>query len=354
LAVSATVLQCGVKMKVRKKVLSQYSARIDVTGQDEEIIFSLEENSMLVDGIGGVLWDGSITIINLLQAFEIKGKRIVEFGCGIGICGIYAAFKGAHVVLTDREVDLVAQNVEAVSLPSESNVTCHALTWGDETSLQTQNFDIILVCECACLVKQQEKLVQSIADLTGDGTVVIVTFDGKPPPNDVQYEIKFAKLMNARGFFSQYIDHSRVDWSEELGGAGEERSKTTTAQVHQLGPQLQNRSTSPSSTSIRIKESTEHHIIAYYRPTATKTCCRCHSQYLELINAQSCTFHPGYYVCRKHPGETRLSIDGNGDSLGYYGNGQEGWPAKFWDCCGSEDPSCAGCCVGYHLPYSCE
>jgi 2-polyprenyl-3-methyl-5-hydroxy-6-metoxy-1,4-benzoquinol methylase len=340
---------CDREMRVRKKVLSQYSAVIEVIGRDEETIFSLEENSMLVDGIGGVLWDGSITILNLLQSLEMRGKHLVEFGCGIGICGIFAAFQGANVVLTDREVDLVTQNIDALTLPSDSAVTCHALTWGEDSPLQTQRFDVILVCECACLVRQQEKLVQSISDLAGDGTIVFVTFDGKPPPNDVQYELKFADLMSSRGFFSQCVDHSRVDWSLE---SVDERYRTLIAEIHQLDPKLGKRTNSSSPSSLPLKESTEHHIIAYYRPTATKTCCRCHSQYLELLNSPSCAFHPGYYVCRKHPGETRLSIEGCGDSLGYYGNGQEGWPAKFWDCCGSEDPNCPGCRVDLHLPYS--
>ena len=33
----------------------------------------------------------------------------------------------------------------------------------------------------------------------------------------------------------------------------------------------------------------------------------------------------------------------SGDGLGYYGNGEEGYEAKFWDCCGAEAETARGC-----------
>eukprot|EP01038_Epipyxis_sp_PR26KG_P016241 gene16241-22108_t len=56
-------------------------------------------------------------------------------------------------------------------------------------------------------------------------------------------------------------------------------------------------------------------------------------------------------ICAEHPGESKCSITGHGDGLGYYGNGIDHWEAKFWDCCGSEDFSAHGCVYGTHIPY---
>jgi len=97
-----------------------------------------------------------------------------------------------------------------------------------------------------------------------------------------------------------------------------------------------------------------HHITAFYRPAAAHTCRRCQQQYFAhpaLNPSQACRHHTGYFVCRYHPAETKCSINGHGDGLGYYGNGQEGYEAKFWDCCGSEDPAAEGCCCEPHLAY---
>jgi SAM-dependent methyltransferase len=309
-------------MLVRRNILGQFASRIDVSDEQGGVIFSLEENSTLVDGIGGVLWDGSVIILNILESLPIRGKKLIEFGCGIGICGIFAAFKGASVTLTDREVDLVTQNIETTTFPKDTNICCQSLTWGQQSELPIQPFDIILVCECACLLKQQDSLVQSISERVGPGTLIFVTFDGKPPPNDVKYEIKFDNLMKSSGFYSQCIDYSRVDWYEDQLSDG--REKIFSASVVHLGTEGFPFKNTPPIQTQHLKDSTDHHVTVYYRPTATSTCCRCHCQYLSMINPATCTFHSGYYVCRRHPGETRLSIEGHGDSLGYYGNGQEG------------------------------
>lgn len=104
-----------------------------------------------------------------------------------------------------------------------------------------------------------------------------------------------------------------------------------------------------------------HHITAYYRPSAVSVCSRCHKKFLLVLNkdvagsdrppGKACRHHGGFYVCRYHPAELRLSIDGGGDGMGYYGNGKEGWEAKFWDCCGDEDINAPGCKWESHLSY---
>jgi hypothetical protein len=105
-----------------------------------------------------------------------------------------------------------------------------------------------------------------------------------------------------------------------------------------------------------------HHILCFYQPSIVmQTCQRCQKQYFSgpsqsvnlLTNPSkiSCRFHSQYFVCRRHPAEVRCSINGLGDQLGYYGTGEEDYEAKFWDCCGSEDINCLGCCRGQHIPY---
>lgn len=311
-----------VGMNVRKIVLDNYTAKIEIYDKDSHLICILDENSMLVDGIGGVLWDGSIVMLNILDKMDLSDKTVLEFGCGIGICGIFAGLKGGDVTLTDREVDLVTSNVESLNFPKTASVVCKSFIWGEAISLPRQQYDIILVCECACLVNQQEALIQSISALAHQNSIVLVTFDGKPPPNEVQYEAKFDSLMKSRGFRTQCIDYSRVEWYDDV----RTDNKCLFSRVYSQ----EDRDICPQGNNLGTpKDSSEHHIIAYFRPNATNTCSRCHCQYLSLFNTRSCRYHRGYYVCRKHPGETRLSINGLGDSLGYYGNGEEGCTAFF-------------------------
>ncbi|CAN7129564.1 unnamed protein product [Brassica rapa subsp. narinosa] len=59
-------------------------------------------------------------------------------------------------------------------------------------------------------------------------------------------------------------------------------------------------------------------------------------------NASSCRFHPSFFVCRRHDDQKR-----------YYELGPEDPPyaAKFYDCCGAEDPNAHGCVTSPHISY---
>ena len=88
----------------------------------------------------------------------------------------------------------------------------------------------------------------------------------------------------------------------------------------------------------------------HMRAGARKTCRRCKVTYVVADNtAAECRFHKGEYVCRYHPNGAAAS----GDGLGYYGNGPDGdgWAAKFWDCCGAEEPDAPGCASRPHASY---
>mmetsp|Transcript_6303 Transcript_6303/g.8847 ORF Transcript_6303/g.8847 Transcript_6303/m.8847 type:complete len:105 (-) Transcript_6303:16-330(-) len=69
----------------------------------------------------------------------------------------------------------------------------------------------------------------------------------------------------------------------------------------------------------------------------------------EMNHDRACRYHPGLFVCRFHPNSAKASADG----LGYYGDGEknDGWPARFWDCCGSEDETVSGCSYRRHMSY---
>ncbi|XP_028789094.1 uncharacterized protein LOC114745119 [Neltuma alba] len=55
-----------------------------------------------------------------------------------------------------------------------------------------------------------------------------------------------------------------------------------------------------------------------------------------------CRFHPSFFVCRRHNDQKR-----------YYELGPNDPPyaAKFYDCCGAEDPEASGCTANFHVSY---
>jgi hypothetical protein len=260
--------------------------------------------------------------------------------------------------------------------------------------------DLIIGAEITCLRKQQTLLVNTIVDLceSNPHALVLLSFDGTPPPNDCMYEKDMLAKMTEKGFRHQVVCVADCSWTvdnykaESKTGETEFAGKESRATLRDRTSEFCNpsralisplqdkkqggRNASSKSAADRAPrpprpsygdeskgshttcststEHTTHHITLFYRPSAVGTCSRCQKEYLlhpSLQSASLCVHHPSYFVCRYHPAEIRCSINGVGDGLGYYGNGQEGYAAKFWDCCGAEEQSVPGCCWSEHIPY---
>ncbi|XP_020572196.1 uncharacterized protein LOC110019023 [Phalaenopsis equestris] len=82
---------------------------------------------------------------------------------------------------------------------------------------------------------------------------------------------------------------------------------------------------------------------AVKKESMAKLCRRCKALYYPASNTpSSCRFHVSFFVCRKHDDQKR-----------YYELDPEDPPyaAKFYDCCGAEDPDAAGCRTDFHSSY---
>ena len=57
---------------------------------------------------GAVLWDSAIDVARELAGLDLRGRRVLELGCGCGLCGVVAALRGADVVCTDVDEEVFA------------------------------------------------------------------------------------------------------------------------------------------------------------------------------------------------------------------------------------------------------
>jgi predicted nicotinamide N-methyase len=55
---------------------------------------------------GAVLWDAAIDVAKTLGSLDLRGRTVVEVGCGCGLCGIVAAMRGARVLCTDVDEEV--------------------------------------------------------------------------------------------------------------------------------------------------------------------------------------------------------------------------------------------------------
>jgi hypothetical protein len=68
----------------------------------------------------------------------------------------------------------------------------------------------------------------------------------------------------------------------------------------------------------------------------------------KLQRFNRCQYHPASFVCRPHPPD-HYAFELNNEL--YEKLQKKNWAARFWDCCGNENPNAPGCEMGDHLPY---
>jgi predicted nicotinamide N-methyase len=64
-----------------------------------------------------VLWRSGMALARELDEMDLAGKRVVELGCGLGLCSLVAARGGAAVTATDLDPD----GLELVQLSAAEN-----------------------------------------------------------------------------------------------------------------------------------------------------------------------------------------------------------------------------------------
>ena len=94
-----------------------------------------------------VLWRSGVALARELDRVELRGLRVVELGCGLGVPSIAAARAGAAVLATDacaEALTLVARNARLNDVRVETAV----VDWADPDELAGRApFDLVLAAD---------------------------------------------------------------------------------------------------------------------------------------------------------------------------------------------------------------
>jgi predicted nicotinamide N-methyase len=94
-----------------------------------------------------VLWRSGVALARELDGEPLRGLRVVELGCGLGVPSIAAARAGASVLATDaapEALDLVAQSARANGVPVDTAVADWAMPEG---LIEHAPFDLVLAAD---------------------------------------------------------------------------------------------------------------------------------------------------------------------------------------------------------------
>jgi predicted nicotinamide N-methyase len=94
-----------------------------------------------------VLWRSGVALARELGGVRLRGKRVVELGCGLALPSLAAARAGAHVLATDECPDALAL-VGLNAAANDVRVETATVDWAQPDELVTRApFDLVLAAD---------------------------------------------------------------------------------------------------------------------------------------------------------------------------------------------------------------
>ncbi|GAA5916796.1 hypothetical protein JCM5296_007394 [Sporobolomyces johnsonii] len=185
------------------------------------------------------VWNASILLADKIasEEIEVRGKRVLELGCGLGLPGIVAASKGAQlVVLSDFDDARMLHDLEqgvAEALPArgdaQSRVRVVGHTWGTPIepllAASPAGYDLVLVSDCVWHPSLHAPLVHTLVALLAAAACppsAVVAFScgfhtGRHVVRDFLAQVRAAGLepTSEDGWGEVSVEGERKAWSWE-------------------------------------------------------------------------------------------------------------------------------------------
>ena len=126
------------------------------------------------DWTRGAIWPGGELLASFLTPALVRGRRVLELGCGTGIAGLAAADLGAaEIVLTDAEIDGAVANAARHG----AQIAVRTLAWGDADALAALRppFDLVLAADVV-YPASDGAIGPLLATLSGAGGLALVAY----------------------------------------------------------------------------------------------------------------------------------------------------------------------------------
>jgi len=164
----------------------------------------------LIWGVGFMAPGGEGNIANLVEGLEVRDRRILDIGCGIGGPAFVLASKyGAHVVGTDIEPQLIDQarlRAEKLGLSS----SCEFVTVDPgPMPFPDESFDVVLSTGVIMQIENKREIFEESLRVLKPGGI-LTCYDWMKPEGeyseDMHYWFKMERLTYSMKTFQEYED----------------------------------------------------------------------------------------------------------------------------------------------------
>ena len=123
------------------------------------------------------LWPSGLALARHVAARDLRGLRVLELGCGLGLPALAAALRGADVLATDwaeDAIELLRRNAE------RNGVLVHVarVRWSEpEPVLRAAPWDLVLGADLLYEARNADQLAELLPSLGGE---VVLAEPGRP------------------------------------------------------------------------------------------------------------------------------------------------------------------------------
>lgn len=141
----------------------------------------------------GMLWPSGHVLANVMQTFELEGKRILELGCGLALASLVIHRRGGNITASDCHPLTAAFLLENLKLNHLPAMKYQIGNWSRENPLLTR-FDLIIGSDVLYDRDQPQALSQFINLHTNPGAEVLIV------DPDRGNRASFTRKMNVLGY----------------------------------------------------------------------------------------------------------------------------------------------------------
>jgi predicted nicotinamide N-methyase len=123
------------------------------------------------------LWPSGVALAAVVAALDLRGRRVLELGAGLGLPSLAAALGGADVLATDWADDAV-ELLRANAARNSIGLRAERVRWDDpEPLLRDAPWDVVLGADLLYESRNAEQLLELLPKLGGD---ILLAEPGRP------------------------------------------------------------------------------------------------------------------------------------------------------------------------------
>lgn len=157
----------------------------------------------------GVVWPSSEVLANFIYDYDIKNKRILEVGCGIGLTSLVLNRLNADITATDYHPE--AENFLDINtqLNEDDEIPFVRTNWSDEFTKELGKFDLIIGSDLLYERDHAELLSSFINAHAKENCKVILVNPNRG------HQAKFTNKMQEYGFACISFEPESTDYLDE-------------------------------------------------------------------------------------------------------------------------------------------